>query len=425
MLSRIRNAISTSFIVMLMSVLSVNFLPDNLYQDFPFEPRILNLPQDTVSSPELEWNTKLTEKPQDYIHLNNIVGPESIATHNGLLYTGLADGRLVEIDTKKKDQLRTILKFNKSPQCLDNDASNPELCGRFLQVRMVNNTLYALESYRGLYSVDIQTGQLTLIASNSNSKLSLYNSFIFDPIDSNTVFLSISSTKWGLARIVWSILELETSGQIVAVDLTTKKSTVVIDKLAMANGIDVDKARDQLIFAETTAGRVNKASLTKIRNAIKSAKHGKIIEVVPYKELVSSVPGKPDNIRVEGNIAYIALPIVKHEGFDINVLVNRLPNVRKAFGRIIYGFGKLLEKANVFIKHPLIDFAVNELKSGHIVYHFQRQKSGVLEVDLVTLKSRLLGSGNFAFISEACTDGRGTMYLGSFRSPFLVRVNKP
>lgn len=424
MFTLLYNLISRSLIVLLVAMLSINYLPETLFHDFPLEPKSVESVNFDSVIPQ-QWNTKLSDNQPEYIQLNNLLGPESIAvSKNGMLYTGLADGRIVEIDTTKNNKLRQLLKFKTSKSCIDNIATKADECGRFLQLRFHNDTLYALEANTGLYKIDIKTGTKTFVGPKISNKVVLYNSFAFDTKETNLVYVTVSSTKWDLLKIMWIILERENSGQVLALDVKSGESVVLFDKLSTANGVDVDSKRDQLLFCESTIGRVNRVALGEVRSSFKSGKGSNKVASLTKNALIPLTPGFPDNINVEGDLAYIALPFVKQHGNELIDNLSTMPNVRKAIGRFIYGVGKLLEYVSVnFYPHPLLETAFSELKCGHFIYRLlQNDKSAVIEYNLATGSSKILGSDKFGFISEAVTDNKGSLLLGSFRSPFIVKV---
>lgn len=431
MLSIIYNVLSKSFIVLIVSLISVNFLPAQLFVDFPLEPRsVETLAFDTVRP---NWNTKLSDNNPEYIQLNQILGPESIAIapdNEHLLYTGLADGRLVELNQQNKYKLRQVLRFNTNSKLCPNDrVHNSKECGRFLQLRFKQDqpaTLYAIEASTGLYKVDINKGTKTLVGPKKlSNKVNLFNSFAFDPKEPNLAYVTVSSTRWGLGQIVWGLIELEQSGQVLAMDISTGKTVVLINKLSMPNGIEVDAKRDRLLFTEFSKSRMSSVNLADARAAFGKARDGETgsldIKVTP---MIPLLPGVPDNIYAHGDLAYIALPFVKLNGSELIDNLSDAPMLRKAYGRFVFALGKLFDYVDKnFYPHSLLRQAADELISGHVSYRLtQSDRSAVVEYNLATGSSRLLGSDKFGFVSEAVPDNRGNLLLGSFRSPFLVKV---
>jgi len=415
------NFFTRSLVVLLAAMLSVNYIPDRLFSDFPLEPKSIESINFDAVIPQ--WNTKLSEGKPEYIQLNNILGPESIAiSGDGLLYTGLADGRLVELDPSKNYKMRTVLRFRDAKEkCQDNVATRADDCGRFLQVRFVNGTLYAIEAGTGLYMIDIKTGSRVLLGPKSSSKVNIYNSFAFDPKEPNLVYVSVSSTKWSLLNIMWSILDMDGSGKMIVFDVKSGKQAILADNLFMPNGVDVDAKRDQLLISETMKGRILSVRLSDVRNSFKTRTDEKLS--LDVKPLIPLLPGNPDNVIVEGDIAYIALPFVRLSGREFIDHLSNMPNVRKALGRFMFGLGKILEYISVnFYPHPLLESVYRELKCGHFNYRATRSdRSAVISYNLATGATVFMGSDAFGFVSEAVPDNKGNLYIGSFRSPFIVK----
>lgn len=366
MLSFIFNLFTRSLVVLLVAMLSVNYLPDKLFHDFNIEPKTME-PND-FDSVIPQWNNKLSDGSPEFIQLNNIVGPESLAiSKDGLIYTGLADGRLIELDPSKNYKIRQVLRMKDSPACKDNFALRADECGRILQVRFVNNTLYAIDANTGLYKIDIKAGTKTHLGPKPLSKVNLYNSFAFDSKNPQLAYISVSSTKWDILNIMWSLMELDGTGQVIALDVVSGKRVIVLDNLLVSNGIDVDGKRDQLVLSKTLKGRIHSMSLSDIRAAFKLAKDGDKLKNIEKKLLIPLLPGNPDNIVIEGDLAYIALPFVRQNGKD------------------------------------LVD------------------KSAVVEYNLATGASRFFGPSTSGFVSRVVPDHKGNLLLGSFRSPFIVK----
>lgn len=424
MFTFVYNLLTRSAAVLLVAMLSVNYLPDTLFVDFPINPRSMeSINYDAVIP---QWNTLLSSSPSiEYIQLNNILGPESIAVaKNGLIYTGLADGRLVELDPAKQYKMRQVLRFKTSPMCKDNTNLYAAECGRPLQLRFQNDTLYMIEASTGLYKVDIKTGAKSFLGPKQLNPINLYNSFTFDPRYPDIVYITQSSTRWNLQRIFWSFLDLDNSGQIVALDIKTGKRVIIQDQLVLVNGIDADIVRDQLVFNELGKSRVHTINLDEARSTFINARDGQRKTTLQRSTLIETVPGMPDNVVIDKDIAYIALPMVKLNGKELIDHLSTMPNVRKAYCRFIYGAELILEyiQKNLY-QHPLLDELYREMKSGHINYKlFQSGKSAVIEFNLATKTSRFLGSDKFGFLSEATPDSKGNLLLGSFRNSFLVKT---
>lgn len=290
-------------------------------------------------------------------------------------------------------------------------------------MRYVNETLYIMDAYKGLYSVNPKSGTKKHLMPNLDKKFKgLFNSFVLDPKEPNIAYVTVSSTKWLLDSIVWSLFDLDNSRIIFAYDIEKEKAVLIADKLSLANGIDVDAKRDQLLYSESLEYRVRKMSLSKARSAFKTAKNGES-KLVESGMLIPQTPGLPDNIYIRGKEAYIALPLVKTSGKEFMDQLAEMPSIKKALGRLIFSAGKLLEYVQKnFWSHPMLDTAIFDLKSGHVAYRTFKSQSAILVYDLATGSSRILGSDKFAFISEAVPDNQGNLYLASFRNTFIAKV---
>lgn len=97
--------------VVLAIVLAV--LPNTVFPNLPMSPvgyQVDHIP------PKLDnWNNLLAQRSQ-YLLKDMIIGPESMAEKDDFIYTGLADGRLVEVN-KKTLKVRDIARFGTKTDC--------------------------------------------------------------------------------------------------------------------------------------------------------------------------------------------------------------------------------------------------------------------------------------------------------------------
>ena len=88
-------------------------LPNHLFPNLPISPT--GYETDNIPPVLDNWNNLLAQRSQ-YLLNGQIVGPESFAERGDYLYTGLADGRLVEIN-KESLKLRDITRFGIKTDC--------------------------------------------------------------------------------------------------------------------------------------------------------------------------------------------------------------------------------------------------------------------------------------------------------------------
>ena len=101
----------------------IGFLPTSLFPNFAIDPVSYSIPDLTTGLKG--WNNVIGTKATKLLE-NRIVGPESLAAKDGLIYTGLADGRLVEINPKT-EETRFITRFPRNVEDTDECCKLP--CG--------------------------------------------------------------------------------------------------------------------------------------------------------------------------------------------------------------------------------------------------------------------------------------------------------
>ena len=98
-------------LVSVLFLILLPYLPDSLFPDFSFDPA----PLPSFDYEKVAFNYKLTQVPiQNLNHWlkDELIGPESLLVKGDLIYTGLGDGRLVEIN-KKTNKIRTVAYFKR------------------------------------------------------------------------------------------------------------------------------------------------------------------------------------------------------------------------------------------------------------------------------------------------------------------------
>ena len=124
-------------------------------------------------------------------------------------------------------------------------------CGRVLGLRYHSDGyLYVVESTNGLYRVNItsNTKEHLSLGTKSDQPV-IYNDLVFDPVQDNLLYVSVSSSRWYLDQIAWSIVEHDASGYILAVDLKNEKSIKITEGHSMLNGIEITTDKKNLLFA--------------------------------------------------------------------------------------------------------------------------------------------------------------------------------
>lgn len=103
-------------------LLVVALLPQSVFPRFSIEPVAYHAPNHTQYAKELS-NNVIGEKSSRLL-LNKVHGPESLAIKGDKLYTGLGDGRLVEVNLVT-EEIRLVARFS---------SANLAECGKFRTV---------------------------------------------------------------------------------------------------------------------------------------------------------------------------------------------------------------------------------------------------------------------------------------------------
>ncbi|XP_036374423.1 adipocyte plasma membrane-associated protein [Megalops cyprinoides] len=250
----------------------------------PIDPKpfIFEGPPPALEGP-LAVNTRLQKGRR--LFAGQLKGPESFtADEHGNVYTGTVDGKLWRIH---QDELHFITQMGTNiPEC-GQDTDYEPLCGRPHGVRLDRHgQLIVADSYLGLFQVDPQSGEKTLLLSSRNGADGIPFGFLngLEISRNGTVFFTDSSSRWGRRHVRYEVLETNHLGRLLMYDPETGNVKTLLDSLYMPNGIAFSPDEDFLLMAETSIGRI-------LRYWLKGPKAG-------TKEVVlNNMPGYPDNIR--------------------------------------------------------------------------------------------------------------------------------
>lgn len=301
-------------------------------------------------------------------------------------------------------------------------------CGRYLGLRENGTFLYALEAGTGLYRISLPDHKKEHLSKKlAPSDPLIYNDLVFDPKQENLVYITISTNRWYLDRIAYSILEHDKSGFVIAFDIKTGKWTKISEGHGLANGIEVTADNKYLLVSETNTYSIKKIELEQAREIFKGSQPAANASELELFGL--ELPGEPDNIRrdpVTGDIL-VGMFTVRPDTKLFRDFLCHWPFMRKAIGRLAYTVSVGLDyfSTNLYSNHAIEELS-RDLYMGHFIYKTIPQRDGsVLKLDGQTGKlKQALGSSTFNSVSEAIIDRNGDLYFGSFRNPFLGRVKK-
>ncbi|CAF1448032.1 unnamed protein product [Rotaria magnacalcarata] len=284
--------ISLGIIAVLMIVLLVFIkfgLPheDHMTKHFP-----ASLP--TMDGGPLLVNDFLSHSER--IHVGE--GPESIEPLNGLLYTGLKNGSIVELDPISKKTRIIYSSLSVDDHLLNCGQDNLEhVCGRPLGIRRFSDTeLIIVQAYHE---------KLTQLISADDKRfgprpLRFVNDV--DVLDGRYLFFTDSDWLYPRKEFMTVLLRANPRGRLIRFDLVTGKVRILDDQLSFPNGVQLSVDKLSVLVCETTLARV-------VRHWI----GGENKTIGRTEVFIDNLPGLPDNIRLTSTGNYwIAFAVVRH-----------------------------------------------------------------------------------------------------------------
>ncbi|XP_053211699.1 adipocyte plasma membrane-associated protein-like [Panonychus citri] len=398
-------------------------LPDDLFPSFPFDPVSYEIPATDSFFNKIKWNSLISDKSDTLIE-SQVVGPESIISKSSYIYTGLGDGRIVAIH-KENLKVKTLVNLNDpgAGGCGDNVIINTTTCGRPLGLRFgLDGKIYFVDAVKGLFSFDLETNQLNHLSLGSKSSADykgFYNDLVFDPKNEDIVYISVTSSRWTMDSIIWSLLEMRADGFILSVNLKNGQVNKILTGHRFYNGLEISPDKSSLLISVTGEFKILKVDLSDIEKSLETGQSVSSVQI-----LINDLPGMPDNIRVFGNDLYIGLPLLRRNSTIIDNL-STLPKIRKIIGRLSNLIDRFLTLLHEKVyPHPKLREMSVSFRNGHILHQAIPSSSGVLIIDANTGKpKRILGSSTHPSISEALLDtSNGDLYLGSYRNNYLLKI---
>ncbi|XP_033874324.1 adipocyte plasma membrane-associated protein-like isoform X2 [Acipenser ruthenus] len=331
----------------------------------------------------LEPNVKLRQAER--LFEGQLIGPESMANIGGVLYTGTADGKIVKIEDGKMHTLATL---GRSPCGTQKDELT---CGRPLGIRASQNrTLFVADAYLGIFEVNPFTGKVKVLVPAQIPVNGKSLSFVNDldvTRDGRKIYFTDSSSKWQRRDYAYLIMEGINDGRLLEYDTFTKEVTVLMDDLRFPNGVQLSPNEDFVLVAEMTMARIRRCYVSGLNKG-------------GLDLFVENLPGFPDNIRSSSSGGYwVAMSAVRpNPGFSMLDFLSQKPWIKK----IIF---KLLSQEALMQFIPKYSLVV-ELYDNGVCKRSFHDPHGVVAT----------------YVSEA-HEQDGYLYLGSFRSPFLCRLN--
>lgn len=354
-----------------------------LLLECPIQPEVFSLSEPPLMTGCYEPNLKLREAQK--LFEDQLAGPESIANIGDVLYTGTADGKIMKIEGRNIHVLATLGK----PPC--GSPEQEHTCGRPLGIRVgPNGTLFVADAYLGLFEVNPVTGEATRLVSTGKMVAGRRLSFVNDldvTQDGRKVYFTDSSSRWQRRDYLKLIMEATADGRVLEYDTETKQVSVMMENLRFPNGIQLFPDEESVLVTETTMARIKRVHVSGLNKG-------------GMDTFVENLPGFPDNIRRSSSGGYwVAMSAVRpNPGFSMLDFLSQRPWIKKLIFKVF--------SQDVLLKFvPRYSLVVELHESGTCVRSLHDPHAAVA-----------------AYVSEA-HEHAGHLYLGSFRSPYLGKLD--
>ena len=145
-------------------------------------------------------------------------------------------------------------------------------------------TLFVADARKGLLAVDASGGVKSLATSAAGVPFGFTNDL--DVATDGKIYFSDSSTRFGIDRYLYDLLESRPHGRLLVYDPEYEETKVLLDGLFFANGVALSRGEDFVLVAETYRYRIR-------RYWLKGDKAG------TSDVFADDLPGFPDNLTVD------------------------------------------------------------------------------------------------------------------------------
>lgn len=311
----------TPHIIILLAAVIFYLIPS------PIDPRPYYFPE---PPPKLEGVLAINKKLQlaEKWFEGEIEGPESFAVDkSGMLYTGLADGRIISF--KNGESWKTVARTGiNSSQCGSFELE--PLCGRPKAMKFDSDgNLVLVDSHKGLLKVHIASGEVETLVSSEHGADGVSFKFLngLDISKDGTIYFTDSSTKWDRRYHKYEVMEVNKLGRLLSYNPRTKVVKTLKDQLCLPNGISLSADESHIMIVEMSVAQITKFHL-------KGTKKGSA------EIMTIGLPGFPDNIHLNSKgTFYVGLAAMRYKGMgtigSFLDLVGPYPAVKKVVAKIL------------------------------------------------------------------------------------------
>ncbi|GFW97097.1 adipocyte plasma membrane-associated protein [Trichonephila clavipes] len=360
-----------------------------LYLFLMYSPILLDIKPKAYSLPFRNFSGSLAENHKldqtEHLFEGILEGPESIVFHEGALYTGLADGRIVRIEDGK---IITVARTGEPCELPHEERK----CGRPLGLRKgKDGLLYICDAFYGIFTMNFTTGALQNILQSSvliaGHKLSFPDDLDID--NEGNIYFTDASTKWDLTTIYYLMYEYEAGGRVIRYNIHSGETKVLVSNLNFPNGVQLSRDGNSLLICEIMNRRI-------LRLYIK----------VNRKERWKS-----------SQMLCLQSPTISDQVLEEYTTLKRL------YGRIHFIMGTLMVKISELVGSTAFKAFAYKFNRGDFLLSLLRRHGIVMEFNEngEILRSFHSPDGSTSALSEA-REHEGFLYLGSFVNPYLGRL---
>ncbi len=329
----------------------------------PIEPEAFTASEDPGFVGPYEANDRLSEG--ELIANGLVHGPEDTALgFDGLLYTGLEDGRIVRFDPDNAlETFEEIANTGGRPLGLE---FHPD------------GYLVVADAFEGLLAVD-PDGTIRVLTDSVNGERMIFVDDVSIARD-GTIWFSDASQRWDLHDNLLDFYERQPTGRLLSYHPGRDETVVHMDGLYFANGVALGPNEDYVLVNETMAYRIARLWL----NGPRAGERDFFVE---------ALPGMPDNLSFDGRDTFwVALVVPRNPAAEIG---SSSPFLRKMFYRVT----ELLGISPVVMHGSAIGFDT----WGQVTHNYQSASGAVGMTTSVNVHD-------------------GDLYVGGLIAPYVVRV---
>ena len=215
------------------------------------------------------------------------LGPEDVTLGpDGLLYTGLQDGRIMRFRTDGSG-LETFVSTEGRPLGMQFDEGG---------------NLIVADAFKGLLSIGTDR-EVTVLTDEVDGRRILFADDL-DIAGDGTVWFSDASQRFDQHHWILDFWEMQPTGRLLSYDPATRETAVRLDGLMFANGVALGPNDEFVLVNETSAARITRLWL-------KGPKAGQ------DEPFLKSLPAYNDNLSYNHNgVFWVALPSPRNDDME-------------------------------------------------------------------------------------------------------------